>query len=84
MNKKHVTIQQTLHGYSNGHHLLESSILLSDESKRKMDMLTRPGCVWTRSLLICLEDLEFCACNINRLLSLFIRPNKKDSPNLYG
>ena len=40
MNNKHITIQQTLHGYSNGHHLLESSILLSDEAKRKMDMLS--------------------------------------------
>jgi len=122
MNKKHVTIQQTLHGYLNGHHLLESSILLSDEAKRKMDMLsdfsnteiseefnsyytgyflekeklvvfaktwyahemTRPGCVWTHSLLIHLEDLAFCADNINYLLSLFIRPNKEDPRNSYA
>jgi hypothetical protein len=122
MNKKHVTIQQTLHGYSNGHHLLASSILLSDEAKRKMDMLsdfsnteiseefnsyytgyflekerlivfaktwyayemTRPGCVWTHSLLIRLEDLTFCAYNINYLLSLFSRPNKKEIPNSYA
>lgn len=40
MNEKNIIIQQTLHGYSSGHHLLESSILLSDDSKRKMDILS--------------------------------------------
>ncbi len=122
MNKKQVTIQQTLHGYFNGHHLLESSLLLSDESKRKMDMLSdfsnaeiseefdsyytgyflekeklivfaktwyanemiRPGCVWTHSMLIRLDDLDFCACNVNLLLSLFIRPNKEESVDVYA
>ena len=121
MNKKHIIIQQTLHGYSNGHHLLESSILLSDESKRKLDMLsdfssvelsegfesyftgyflenenlivlaktwyahemTRPGCVWTHSLLINFDDLIFCSYSINHLLSLFKRPNKELTQKAY-
>ncbi len=121
MDKKHVIIQQTLHGYSNGHHLLEASILLSEESKQKMDMLSdfsnteiseefssyftgyflekerlivlaktwyayemaRPGCVWTHSLMLSLEDLDFFACNINLLLSLFNRPNRDNAKNTY-
>ena len=33
-------IHQTLHGYSNGHHLLMSSMNLSEASKRKMDILS--------------------------------------------
>ncbi len=40
MNENSIIIHQTLHGYSNGHHLLEASILLSDDSKRKMDILS--------------------------------------------
>ena len=40
MNENTIIIHQTLHGYSNGHHLLESSVLLSDDSKRKMDILS--------------------------------------------
>jgi hypothetical protein len=39
MNTKTI-INQTLHGYSNGHHLLASSMNLSDASKRKMDILS--------------------------------------------
>lgn len=35
-----VIIEQTLHGYSNGHHLLASSINLSENSKLKMEILS--------------------------------------------
>ena len=35
-----ITLNQTLHGYSSGHHLLASSISLSETSKRKMDILS--------------------------------------------
>ncbi|MFT4104755.1 MAG: hypothetical protein QM657_03260 [Lacrimispora sp.] len=122
MNEKSIIIHQTLHGYSNGHHLLEASILLSDDSKRKMDILSdlsgtdvtdgfdfyysgyhleneelvvlsktwyapemsRPGCVWTHSLLIPIKDLAFCAANINALLAKFQRPGISESQTKYS
>jgi hypothetical protein len=122
MDKNHVVIHQILHGYSNGHHLLEASISLSEESKQKMDMLSdfsnteiseefssyftgyflekeklivlaktwyayemvRPGCVWTHSLILSLEDTDLYARNINLLLSLFNRPNGDNSENNYA
>lgn len=122
MNENSIIIHQTLHGYSNGHHLLESSILLSDDSKRKMDILSdltgtdvtngfdfyysgylleneelvvlsktwyapemsRPGCVWTHSLLIPIKDLAFCAVNINALLTKFKRPGISESQTKYS
>lgn len=37
---KPVLIEQTVHGYINGHHLIASSIELSDKSKRKMEILS--------------------------------------------
>ena len=40
MFNKTINIEQTLHGYSNGHHLLASSIELSENSKRKMAILS--------------------------------------------
>ena len=36
----HIIINQTLHGYSNGHHLIASSLELSEKSKRKMEVLS--------------------------------------------
>lgn len=40
MNKKNIVIEQTLHGYSQGHHLLASSIELSKNSQRIMSILS--------------------------------------------
>lgn len=122
MNENNLIIHQTLHGYSNGHHLLESSILLADDSKRKMDVLSdlsgtdaidgfdfyysgylleseklivfsktwyapemsRPGCVWTHSLLIPVQSAVFCATCIDVLLSEFKRPNINESQKKYS
>lgn len=116
MTNKPIIIQQTLHGYSNGHHLLASSTNLSDTSKRKMDILSdlsgpdlskgfecyysgyfleneqtlilaktwyasemsRPGCVWTHSLLLELNDIDSLSHQINDLLLLFARPNSSE------
>lgn len=115
-------INQTLHGYSNGHHLLASSINLSDASRRKMDILSdlsgpdiaegfkyyfsgyfleteriivlaktwyasemsRPGCVWTHSLLFQEDDIDVLAQYTNDILSLFIRPNSSESIERYS
>lgn len=122
MNKNAIIIHQTLHGYSNGHHLLESSVLLSDDSKRKMDILSdlsgtdaidgfdfyysgylleheelvvlaktwyapemsRPGCVWTHSLLIPIQAMTVCAANIDVLLTKFKRPSISESQTKYS
>lgn len=122
MNENTIIIHQTLHGYSNGHHLLESSVLLSDDSKRKMDILSdlsgtdaidgfdfyysgyllenekvvvlaktwyapemsRPGCVWTHSLLIPIQAMTFCATNIDVLLTEFKRPSISESQTKYS
>ncbi|MGL4363507.1 MAG: hypothetical protein ACRCSG_09655 [Cellulosilyticaceae bacterium] len=122
MNENNIVIHQTLHGYSNGHHLLEKSILLSDDSKRKMDILSdlsgadvtdgfdfyysgylleneklvvlsktwyapemsRPGCVWTHSLLIPIQAMAFCAANIDVLLTKFRRPSISESQIKYS
>ena len=122
MSIKPITINQTLHGYSNGHHLLASSMNLSDSSKRKMDILsdhsgpdmaegfedyfsgyfleneqmivlaktwyasemTRPGCVWTHSLLLRLDDLDALSQCSDNLLSFFVRPRSYDSYDDYA
>lgn len=122
MNENSIVIHQTLHGYSNGHHLLESSIVLSDDSRRKMDILSdlsgtnaidgfnfyysgylleseelivfsktwyasemsRPGCVWTHSLLIPIQSAAFCAANIDVLLTKFKRPSISESQSKYS
>lgn len=122
MSIKPITINQTLHGYSNGHHLLASSIDLSDASKRKMDILSdlsgpdivegfesyfsgyfleaeqtivlaktwyasemsRPGCVWTHSLLIRLDDIEALSQCSNNLLAFFVRPSSYGSYDDYS
>lgn len=122
MNENSIIIHQTLHGYSSGHHLLESSVVLSDDSKRKMDILSdlsgtdaidefnfyysgylleseelivfsktwyasemsRPGCVWTHSLLIPIQSAAFCAANIDVLLTKFKRPSISESQTKYS
>lgn len=122
MNENSIIIHQTLHGYSNGHHLLESSVSLLDDSKRKMDILSdlsgtdvidgfnfyysgyllesekmivfsktwyapemsRPGCVWTHSLLIPVQSVAFCAANIEVLLAKFRRPSISESQTKYS
>ncbi|SFM24046.1 GAP1-N1 domain-containing protein [Pelosinus propionicus] len=116
-----IEIEQTLHGYFNGHHMLASSVQLSSRSEKTMDVLSdlsgpemnkdfveyitgyplqddqyyviaktwyatemkRPGCVWTHSLLIKLEDLkrvQFC----KHFLDLFIRPTVEFDKYLYS
>ena len=122
MNENRIIVHQTLHGYSNGHHLLEASILLSDDSRRKMDILSdlsgtdvtdgfdfyysgyfleneervvlsktwyapemsRPGCVWTHSLLIPIQSVAFCVANIDVLLTKFKRPSINESQTKYS
>ena len=109
MNK--VYVEQTLHGYSNGHRLLAASLQLSDEEQKKMvalsDMagnefvrddllyytgyslserelvlactwyaheMTRPGCVWTHSLIFSKDDLQNYDFEMGTIFSLFKRP----------
>ena len=122
MSIKQIKINQVLHGYSNGHHLLESSINLSNTSKRKMDILsdlsgpdmvegfdgyfsgyfleneqmivlaktwyasemTRPGCVWTHSLLFQLDDIAELSQYSDVLPSFFVRPVSYGSYNDYS
>lgn len=122
MSIKPITINQTLHGYSNGHHLLASSINLSDASKRKMDILSdlsgpditegfksyfsgyfleaeqmivlaktwyasemgRPGCVWTHSLLIRLDDIKVLSQHSDNLLAFFVRPSSYENYDDYS
>ncbi|NMM62216.1 hypothetical protein HBE96_05855 [Clostridium sp. P21] len=40
MLNRQILIEQSLHGYANGHHLIASSINLSEKSKRKMEILS--------------------------------------------
>ncbi len=122
MSEKTITINQTLHGYSNGHHLLASSINLSDASKRKMDILSdlsgpdivqnfdgyysgyfleteqiivlaktwyanemsRPGCVWTHSLLFRLDDVDRISQHSDEILSFFVRPRSSENYSDYS
>lgn len=117
-----IILNQTLHGYSNGHHLLASSISLSEKSKRKMDILSdlsgsdiaegfeeylsgyfleveqlvvlaktwyasemsRPGCVWTHSILFRLDDIQSLSQNADDLLALFIRPSSSIDHDSYS
>lgn len=113
--KSSISIQQVLHGYNNGHRLLESSVELSFEDRRTMDILSdsaginntmtrkeyisgyplpsseyyvlaktwyademqRPGCVWTHSLLIRIEDIHMLG-SVEQILHLFVRPDGKN------
>ncbi|WP_312561938.1 hypothetical protein [Anaerospora sp.] len=40
MLNKSIFIEQTIHGYVNGHHLIATSVNLSEKSKRKMEILS--------------------------------------------
>lgn len=118
MNKENgLTLHQVLHGYSEGHRLLGSSLKLSKEAQRTMlvqsDMsgprmteefkeylsgyslpsdkyyvfsktwfapeMDRPGCVWTHSILIDFDQLNYIN-DLNLLAEYFIRPEQ----NLYN
>lgn len=106
-----IKVNQTLHGYSDGHRLIEGSIKLSQPDARTMLVLSdasgsgsripsegyltgyplaesgryvlartwaapemsRPGCVWTHSLLIDFADLARLA-SADELLERFSRP----------
>lgn len=107
-------IHQTLHGYSQGHNRLASSLSLSvlDDDKMKMlsdwseysgsndnsyittyplsdgkhyviakswyaDEMERPGCVWTHSLIIDLDNIDE-KFDFRSLVLLFKRPIKGD------
>ncbi|HJP68870.1 MAG TPA: hypothetical protein VJ846_08215 [Sphingomicrobium sp.] len=107
-----IKVHQTLHGYSEGHRLIESSSKLPQAVARSMLMLSdasgsgtripskgyltgyplaeagmyvlartwaapemsRPGCVWTHSLLIDFADLARLA-TADDLLDRFVRPS---------
>jgi hypothetical protein len=113
-------VNQTLHGYSDGHRLLSGSLELPKELERVMltmsDMsgpsmvhgfenyitgypipqmgmyviaktwyaseMTRPGCVWTHSILINSEDFAFVK-DLRIFLNLFDRPSATDSFAIY-
>ncbi|WP_195984452.1 hypothetical protein [Clostridium sp. D33t1_170424_F3] len=117
-----ITLNQTLHGYSSGHHLLASSISLSETSKRKMDILSdlsgpdiaegfedyfsgyfleteqlivlaktwyagemsRPGCVWTHSILFKLDDIDDLSQGLDDLLTFFVRPSSNINFDSYS
>ena len=106
-------IHQSLHGYSNGHNLLATSISLSPIDEKLMlilsDMsgpsmtqgfesyltgypllevkkyviartwyapeMSRPGCVWTHSLIIDFQDISSIN-DLNRITEFFARPQK--------
>lgn len=110
-----IKIEQTLHGYENGHQLLAASIQLPEHSRRIMDELSdlagrsvddekyeyysgypilgggmyviaktwhademsRPGCVWTHSFIISIEDMGKIK-NPADILRLFARPKEND------
>ena len=107
----HLVVEQTLHGYGEGHELLASSSKLSREARRILlsisDLsgqgfvhgfdgyltgyplptiskyalgrtwyapeMSRPGCVWTHTLLIDFEDIPRLDC-IGGILRHFRRP----------
>lgn len=113
-----LSINQTLHGYSKGHRLLQSSkklqdrdakmmIILSDLSGNEVasgfekyytgyrlnkeeivlactwyaDEMNRPGCVWTHSLIINVDELTKCYDSIGGIFELFKKPDIDD--NIY-
>ena len=115
MNDFMIFIEQTLHGYQNGHQLLSKSFEITESTQQLMlrlsdlsgqniqnnfnryytgylleetnkavlsctwyaDEMNRPGCVWTHSLLIDVNDFEAISNNFEEIISLFHRP--KDS-----
>ena len=112
LNADRITIDQTLHGYSEGHRLIEGSVKLPQPDARTMLVLSdasgsgsrippngyltgyplaeagkyvlartwaapemsRPGCVWTHSLLIDFPDLARLG-SADELLERFRRPS---------
>lgn len=111
LKRDRIKVHQTLHGYSEGHRLIEGSVKLPQSVARAMLVLSdasgsgtripiegyltgyplsevgkyvlartwaapemsRPGCVWTHSLLIDFADLARLA-TANDLLERFVRP----------
>lgn len=109
-----IKVEQTLHGYSEGHRLIEGSLKLPQSDARTMLMLSdasgsgsripasgyitgyplaesgkyviartwaapemsRPGCVWTHSLLIDFADLARLG-SVDDLLERFQRPSAR-------
>lgn len=112
LKRDRIKVQQTLHGYSEGHRLIEGSAKLAQVDARTMLLLSdasgsgartplngyltgyplqeagkyvlartwaapemsRPGCVWTHSLLIDFADLARLA-SVDDLLRCFVRPS---------
>lgn len=106
-----ISINQTLHGYANGHQMLAASCKWTLDERKKLDTLSdlngqcdeknfkdyytgypinggtqyviaktwyaaemeRPGCVWTHSLILSIEDVA--RIHVNDLLGLFVRPS---------
>lgn len=107
-----IYIDQTLHGYADGHQLLASSVDLTSEQQSQLLIMSdlsgpafrsgyesyltgypipnsgfyciartwfapelpRPGCVWTQTFLIRIEDLARIS-NFDQFNQLFLRPN---------
>lgn len=112
LNADRIKVDQTLHGYSEGHRLIEGSVKLQQPDARTMLVLSdasgsgsripadgyltgyplaeagkyvlartwaapemsRPGCVWTHSLLIDFPDLARLG-SADELLEIFQRPS---------
>lgn len=107
-----ISINQTLHGYANGHQMLAASCEWTLDERKKLDTLSdlngqcdeknfkdyytgypiaggtqyviaktwyaaemeRPGCVWTHSLILSIEDIARIQSVVD-LLKLFVRPS---------
>ncbi len=107
-----ISINQTLHGYANGHQMLASSCEWTLDERKRLDTLSdlngqcdeknfkdyytgypiaggtqyviaktwyaeemeRPGCVWTHSLILSIEDVAHIQ-SVTKLLELFVRPS---------
>lgn len=106
-------VEQTLHGYSNGHRLLQASLKLTEQDRKKMlvlsdlsgnefvngfekyftgyslddnhivlactwyaEEMTRPGCVWTHSLIFDVNDLRFVGDDITSITKMLKKPDK--------
>lgn len=107
-----ININQTLHGYANGHQMLATSCEWTLDERKKLDTLSdlngqcdekkfkdyytgypiaggtqyviaktwyaaemeRPGCVWTHSLILSIEDIARIQ-SVDDLLELFVRPS---------
>lgn len=118
---KNIEIEQALHGYSNGHRLLQSSYSISDSGKKKMlalsdlsggeiydgfeqyytgydldsehvvlacswyaNEMSRPGCVYTHSLIFHIKDLLNMNGLAEQVLTLFVRPDLNTNLDQYA